>query len=131
MKAKIKALIKQVQSGKLKNDKQRIINYGLRKDFTIKDIQYFLFMNLETVVARVSGLQDLGILAVKKNVEQHGSTYSLFYVELDEEKQTENRKQRLTEKYKRWLKRIDLFDDFNVLEDVIKGLNNAKSKNKS
>lgn len=124
MKAKIEALIKQVQCGKIKTDKQRIINYGLHKlsKFTIKDLEYDLNMKLETIVARVSDLQDLGIVAVKKNVEQHGSTYSLFYIELDEQKQTENRKQRLTDKYVRWLKRIELFNDFDVLEDVIESL---------
>lgn len=124
MKAKIEALIKQVQSGKTKTDKQRIVNYGLHKlsKFTIKDLEYDLNMKLETIVARVSDLQDLGIVAVKKNVEQHGSTYSLFYIELDEQKQTENRKQRLTDKYVRWLKRIELFNDFDLLEDVIESL---------
>lgn len=106
---KIKALLKQVQSGKLENDKSRILDYGIRKrQFTINDICLDLCMIVQTASARISDLEDLGFLKVVGSIED----YTLFEVELDSNLRLQNANKRNKDKFQKWLSKADEFVDF-------------------
>ena len=81
---KIKALIEQVESGKMETDIKKILKEIMSGP---KKIDYFtknFGMHYSTVTARISDLCDMGL--VKKNIDPLGS-YSYFSYVKDESEQ--------------------------------------------
>lgn len=115
---KIKALIKQIESGKMNTDKAYILkeikhwteqNVGL----TIISISKDINLPTSTIVARLSDLEDLGVIYKNGSVysELLNSSFSLFYYESNPDKWEERRILKHSEKYIRYVKK--LLNSFN------------------
>lgn len=109
MNPKITALLNQIESGKLHNDKARILNQViLSRGVT----SYSLERRLEhikptTILARLSDLEDLGLIYKQSTRKIIGNEqpYSLFVYEPDENKQKQNALKRKNLKFEAWKKR--------------------------
>lgn len=118
---KIEALLNQIRSGKMENDKARVLNFIQKNPHaTIQDIEIGLNLYHETASARVSDLEDIGVIEVSKT-----GRYSHLVYQDDPKKQKVNAFLRKCEKFERWKKKIVKFEDLLTEDqlDFIKYLN--------
>lgn len=118
---KIRALMHQIESGKLESDKARILDFIIKfPRSNTKLIQRHLRLSHETASARLSDLQDLGLLDA--NTE---GAFSEFFYEPDPKKQKVNAFLRKTERFEKWKKKAQEFRDVLSEEqlDLIRFLN--------
>ena len=123
MQAKIKTLLEQVEKGNLKSKRAEILDLlADEKPKTINDICYYIsFKNRDTLVARLSELEDMGLI-YKKGVKSLTDTYyTMYQYEPDETKQAELRNQVKLKKFEAWKKRgVKQFSE--LLSDELKEL---------
>lgn len=106
MTPKINALLDQIKSGKMENDKARVLDFIQKNPHaTIQDIEINLNLYHETASARVSDLQDLGVVEVSKT-----ERYSHLIYQDNPKKQKVNAFLRKKEKFDRWKKRAKKFE---------------------
>lgn len=109
---KIKSLMAQINSGKIKNDAARILKFIINHDDATRPmICDMLGMLTQTVTARLADLQDLGIV----NVQEHGfdAEYNIYYYEPNVMGQVKNAYDRRKLKFEQWKRRgVDEFSDF-------------------
>ncbi len=127
-KTKIKALMNQIESGKIKTDSCRILNYIIKNRFTSRPlIADGLGMKLQTVVARVSDLLDMGIIeVVETDNKPFGSglfetvdDYEILTHQTNALGQVKNATERRRAKFNQWKKRgVKEFSDFLQLEQI-------------
>ena len=108
---KIKALQKQIDSGQLKTDAARILNFIIKQGFSSAPlICDALGMPEKTVSARCAGLQDLGILEV---VPLKNSDFQVYTHQPMKKLQIWNAYKRKEAKFKQWHKRgLNEFPEF-------------------
>ena len=117
MSPKITALINQVNSRKLTNDKARILNQVyISRGVTSFTIEGRLnYIKPTTILARLSDLEDLGVI-YKKGQRLHignSQPYSVFCYEEDPKKQEQNALNRKALKFEAWKRRG--LEEFNGL----------------
>lgn len=118
MKPKVKAYLKQIESGQIKTDKARILKYIIDNNGgNIIHLRSLLNIKHQTLTARISDLLDDGIIYVKGTFND--GKYSKFAYEPDKEKQKENRKKRRYDKYLQWKSKGEGFKDL-IQEERIK-----------
>lgn len=98
-KASIKTFKSINDTGKRATDKQKIYDFIKRnenatKDYIIKELR----IPHQTVTARVSDLEDAGVVFVTGSHYNDGTSLSKYRVERNEDKIKENAKQRLLDK---------------------------------
>lgn len=114
--AQIKALEKQIYSGKMKSDKAYILNEIMKKDCTIESLQVILTMQYSTITGRISDLSDLGVIYVKHfNKDKRLSVYS-YQACLP--KQSLNRSDRELKRFNKWKVKAKEFNRFLEPEDI-------------
>lgn len=104
--AKIQALEKQIQSGNIKTLHAKILRYARqRRGFFIMELQQILSIARSTATARVSELEDMGLVKYveARNVGFAKDKQGYFKAILDEEGQKRHRWIRRSKKYNRWL----------------------------
>jgi predicted DNA-binding transcriptional regulator len=100
---KIKALQKQIDSGQIKTDAARILDFVIENAFaTAPEICKQLKMPEKTVSARCAGLQDLGILEV---MPMKYSDFQIYTHQPVKKLQIYNAYKRKEAKFKQWKKR--------------------------
>lgn len=103
MEPKIKAYLKQIETGQIKSDAAKVLNFIIKKPGTNMIHMTSLIPMLEkTLSARLSGLEDIGVI-VKKGTTQ-SKNHSKYFYEPDPSKQKENVLKRLKIKKDAWLK---------------------------
>ena len=106
MKAKIEALLNQIQSGNIKTLHAKILNYAQKKKgFFIREIEEVFKVARSTATARVSELEDMGLI---KNMGGYQTRYAkdkqgYYRYLVTEEEQKKHRWLRRSQKYNRWL----------------------------
>lgn len=111
MKPKILALMKQIESGQLKSDKARILKFIIdRKGSNIIHMTSILGMKHQTLTARLSDLEDLGVIYAHSTL--NNGTHTNFKYQPDEEMQKTYSKHRRYIKYLAWKKREKQFSEF-------------------
>ena len=117
MNTKLKALLKQIESGKMETDVAKILSYVITNRYTSRPlIADGLNMKLQTVVGRVSDLLDMGILEAFSN---EGDEYEILQYQADPLRQAKNAVDRKKKKFERWKKRgINEFGDFLDLSQL-------------
>lgn len=120
MNTKVKALLHQIETGKMKTDLVKILDYIMVNEMTSRPlIADGLNMKLQTTVARVSDLLDMGIVEV---IDCHDGIGSLTFEHLDYEilkhqpdpiKVAKNAYERKRDKFEKWKKRgLNEFSEF-------------------
>jgi len=110
-KASIETYIKQLQTGAVQNNEEKIYRaINENAGITINTLRQT--MAHQTVTATVSSLQDLGVVYVNGIERTEESSFSKLYIESDPEKIRKNRKDRKSEKFRRWLKRGEEYHEF-------------------
>lgn len=114
--ASVKTLLDQIDSGKLKSDKAIVLNYVKKQTekgnaTIVKNLREKLLIPHQTITARLSDLEDLGLVYKKGDSELAGSHYCNFFYEANEEKRAENRLEVRKRKFKKWLNKADEFED--------------------
>jgi predicted ArsR family transcriptional regulator len=85
MRAKMEALLKQIESGKIETDKAKILNYIINNPESSRiDILEALDMLENTATGRISDLEDLGLIMPKYSKEQRGSSQSMYVFVADD-----------------------------------------------
>ena len=80
----------------------------------------------QTITARLSGLEDIGLIYKDGEIKVRDTNYCCFYFEPCTLKRVENRKKIREEKFKRWLRKADEFEDIignyrmNLLKELLK-----------
>ncbi len=98
---KIKALLDQINSGKMTQASAKILDVIIRhKGVTIRNIIYWTNIKESTVVARLSDMEDMGII-YKSGTTKEGNL-SIFRYEPDPKKQEEHWKKRTNNKFRTW-----------------------------
>lgn len=117
-KTRLKALLRQIESGKLKTDAARILQYIIENKYTSRPlISDALDMKLQTVVARVSDLLDLGIIEVVPTDQE--TDYEILTHVPDTIRQMDNAFERRKAKFNAWKKRgMKEFGDFLDLSQL-------------
>jgi len=106
---KIRALLKQIESGKLKSDKAKLLYFIINNpDRNTEHIKSLSFMKWQTATARLSDLQDMGVIFVSNGEER----FSKWRYEPDTEKQKIHAKNRRYKKYMQWKKKESQFKEF-------------------
>lgn len=111
----IKSLMKQIESGKLKSDKAKILNYAYRGPFTMVDVMDELHYTHPTASGRIADLLDLGLLRPMgtRYIGHKDSEYNLYTLVTDKDTQRRLQRERKREKYNQWKKRgMMQFGDF-------------------
>lgn len=109
---KIKALKKQIESGKIKTDSAKILNYIQNKVIAVNmpSICRDLNMAEKTVSARLSGLQDIGVIELSK---VKGNNHNYYKYQPLQYEQICNSYKRKEDKFNQWKKRgLTEFDSF-------------------
>jgi len=98
---KIRALFEQIHSGKMESDSAKILRAII---VSPKTLEYFVARNMKysTVTARLSNLEDLGL--IKKNIDPLNS-YSIFSFIKEEENQITAREKIKEEKRQLFIKK--------------------------
>lgn len=120
--AKIEALEKQIKSGKLNSDKARILEFAKRKKFFfIREVMTALNLSIRTASARISELEDLGLIAYQyaMKTKYAPDKQGMFkYLDDDGERRKHARK-RHYDRRKKWLNYGEvngfLDEDLNVV----------------
>lgn len=111
-KASIETLLVQLNSSKIKTSKARVYRYIRRNPYCTKDdIIRDLNMPHQTTTARLSDLLDLGVIEAIGSVGKVTGMVSMLMVQKDKEKIKKNADSRRMEKYQRWLKAGEQFND--------------------
>lgn len=98
---KIAALLEQIASGQMKSDKARILNFVMTfKGQNKETIGKHFAIPHQTVTARLSDLEDLGLIESKG-----AGKYSNFYPIYDPQTQKLHRAKRQAEKLEAWAKK--------------------------
>lgn len=110
-KASIETYIDQVTSGKLNTDSQKIYQeINSSNGITIKSLRRKF--SHQTLTARISELQDSGVV-YESGVEKIGNTsFSVLKTEEDADQILQNRKDRKIKKFVKWLKKAEVYVDF-------------------
>lgn len=97
---KVNNYLNQLKSGKAAKDKAKIINDLLNGP---KTLEHFILMGfkVQTVSARLSDLEDEGIIT--KTDDEHGS-FSWFHLENNEKNQLKNMRKKAQNKHEKWIK---------------------------
>ncbi len=114
MKAKIKALLFQIESGKMDSDKAKILNYLMMYDSNIIRLGQALQMKHQTLTARLSDLMDLGVINSIEGVNLRGISYSIYVYQPNEQIQEMNAYNRKLERYYKWLKKGKEFENLKI-----------------
>lgn len=119
MNTRLKALLSQLESGKMKSDSARILQYIMDNEYTSRPlISDALGIKLQTVVARVSDLLDMGIIEVIVSGRE-GVDYEILTHQPNPLKQSDNAYQRKKSKYIQWKKRgVKEFSEFLKLDQL-------------
>ncbi|MDY8137602.1 helix-turn-helix domain-containing protein [Aquimarina sp. 2201CG5-10] len=114
MKARIKTLLNQIQSGRLETDISRVLDHIKTHPFTtLPEIKKKLCLAHQTASARISDLLDLGLIEEKGEKKTSNGTYSYFKFQPDYQKQECNASKRKKEKYDYWVKKgLTQFKEF-------------------
>ncbi len=117
---KIKALMAQIDSGQIKNDAARILKFIIDQKFSsLPIICDLLGMPEKTVSARLSGLQDIGIIEVVEPKEGEVDEFQVYKHQPYPLAQVKNHHQRRKAKFNQWKKRgAKEFSDFLQLEQL-------------
>lgn len=120
---KLKALEMQIQSGKMVTDSGKILDTIIRhKSMTIPNIVYWTKIKESTVVARLSDLEELGIIQ-KSGTNKQGK-HSLWIYVPDENERRKNQDKIQIRRYLQWINRglkhyrnlmnIDLISELDI-----------------
>lgn len=110
---KIRALMKQIDSGQMKTDACKILDFIIKEKYSSMPlICDALDMPEKTVSARLSGLQDIGIIQVVKEGDPD-TDFQIYIHQNSPAMQVHNAYMRRKAKFKQWKKRgINEFSDF-------------------
>jgi len=109
-KSSITALKKQISSGKKDSDAAYILDEIMVNDSTIENLRAKFTMQYSTITARLSDLEDLGVIYIKhQNKDKRLSVYS--YEDLPA-KQESNRADREKKRFVKWQKKAKDFGRF-------------------
>lgn len=123
MKPKIQALLDQIRSGKMQTHKAWILNYIMRNPGATKvQIGKELRIPHQTVTARLSDLEDMGLIEAKGEYQP----YSKFYYIEDPQGQKLHRAKRAAEKLEAWAKKGM---DLNITPELKESLQHLISPN--
>lgn len=102
----IDALLKQVQSGKLTSDKAKILSYIGKHPYTTDlDLVNHLGMHRKTASARLTDLEDMGLITTRGVQEQEGYSRNRYITVDNAALSRYLREQRDNDKYIKWLKK--------------------------
>lgn len=129
--ASIKSLLEQIESGQLRTDRAIILNYikkntEKKKPTTVLDLRNRLMIPHQTMTARLTGLEDLGVIYKDGEIKVRDTNYCCFYFEPCTLKRFENIKKIRTEKFEKWIKKANEFEDLigrnkmNLLKKLLK-----------
>jgi len=134
-KASIKALQKQIDSGKLNTNASLILEYIQKNDTQEEGIDMTMLedycqLKQSTITSRMSYLEDLGVIYSDgtrkvKNANGYEFTYSLFFAEYDPLKQEINRDKRELMKFRRTVKGLMKNFPNRIDESLMEKLKNA------
>ena len=129
MRAKVKTLIKQIEEGRLDSDRAKILSHIMKHPYsTIIDLCNKLNMKIQTVSGRLSELMDLGIVEEKGQKETSTSVYTYLKYQANTDKQEDNARQRLSQKYEIWINQgLNKFD--TIINPFLKHELNESRKN--
>ena len=121
MTPKIKALKAQIESGKIKTDAAKILNFIIeRGESNSVHMESILRIFNKTLSARLSELEDLG-LVYKSGTFENGA-HSIYKYESNEDAQKRLRAKRSFEKFEVWKKRgLERFNKF-LTDEAIEAL---------
>ena len=110
---KIKALMKQIDSGQMKTDASRILDFIIKEGFSSMPIICdALCMPEKTVSARLSGLQDMGIIEIVTDGEPE-TDFQIYRYQSSPAMQVHNAYMRKKAKFNQWKKRgLQEFSEF-------------------
>lgn len=115
-KTRLKALMKQIESGQMKTDAAKILDYIIKEKMTSRPmIGDALGIPEKTVSARVSGLLDMGVIEVIETdpLPIDSPEYEILSYQKDPLRQVKNAHERKKEKFNQWKKRgINEFVEF-------------------
>lgn len=119
-KTKIKALMNQIESGKIESDACRILDTIIRHQYSSLPLLCdYLGMPEKTVSARLSGLQDIGIIEIVHPEEGEKHDFQIYRYQPDPMRQVRNVNDRRRAKFNQWKKRgVREFSDFLQLEQL-------------
>lgn len=114
MKPRVKALLKQINSGQLQTDMARILSHIKMHPFTtLPEVKRKLALSHQTASARISDLLDMGLIEEKGEKKNNIGTYTYFKFQPNISIQLLNAETRRKEKYKHWVKKgLTKFNDF-------------------
>ena len=118
MEPKIKNLLNQIATGQIKTNEAKILNFIIEnKGAHINGMRFGLNMQHQTLTARLSVLEDFGIL-YKSGTINNGN-HSVWSYEPDEKKQAENSMKRQRQLFNIWRKQgILKYDKFMNAEMI-------------
>jgi DNA-binding MarR family transcriptional regulator len=123
MRAKVSALIEQIESGQLKTNNAKILDkFVLNPEgLTVYDLRIHLGMAHQTLTSRISDLEDMGVIFAYKTVERtvdgKARKYTLYKYSKDSVRQMQNALLRRETKFNSIIKRLeneyqDLFTNY-------------------
>ena len=101
MQAKIEALMQQVASGRIKSLQGRILSMIMVKARTLDELRADYGFTHQTVSARLSELEDLGLITKARRVA--GESYSSYHFVEDMAEQVRLRRRKEAERRQRWV----------------------------
>lgn len=112
--------MRQIDSGQMKNDASRVLNYIIINGYTsLPLICDALGMPEKTVSARLSGLQDIGIIEIVPSKEGEQTDFQIYLYQSDPMSQVNNAYRRKKAKFNQWKKRgVTEFSEFLGLEQI-------------
>lgn len=102
---KLKALKQQIESGKIITDAAKILNSIINNHRTIKSIIPDTGIKESTIVARLSDLEDLGVITKSGTLKYNSIEYTIWEYEPDPIKQNININKVQIRKYLQWRSR--------------------------
>ena len=106
-----KVLIQQTESGNITSAKAEILNFIIDRDGSnLMHIASLLFYKESTVAARLSELEDDGLIYIAGKLDN--GTHSFWKYEPNPQKRKERARERLRLKYELWKKRGEKFKEF-------------------
>ena len=130
--AQIITLKKQIESGKMETDAAYILKFIIQEGkngANLSQMEDTFTMKTATIVARLSGLEDLGLIYKQGEIEENGSTYSIYFYEPDEFIQANNRELVRVNKFKKVVvnlqKRFPEYMNEGIVRELDNAVNNA------
>ena len=112
----IAALQKQIDSGNIDTDKAYILSLIQKNDLTIDNLETILTIQYSTITARISDLQDLGLIYVKHS--NNKGRFSVYAYESCMGKQSFNRADREKLRFQKWVKKSKDFNRFLSTDEI-------------